>query len=124
MSVLVLGSLSQTIKACLVSFMVTMREVKASHAKTSVDEFFQLLHFPAGRTERAHNLGLTLGGIRLGHDGVQGDVSTAKGRTRLTDICLTERHGEGIGSSKGKTKMRNEKKDSTRRKENDRKEER
>ena len=51
----VLDGLTKTIQASLVSFMVTMRKVETSHAKTGVDEFLQLRDFPTGLLEKEGN---------------------------------------------------------------------
>ena len=47
MPILVLGSLSQAIKTCLVSLMITMTEVETSNIHTSLNQLFQLFYFPA-----------------------------------------------------------------------------
>ena len=59
-SVLVLGSLPQTIKTCLVSLMVTVTEVETSNIHTGLDQLLQLRHFPACRSECANDLGTTI----------------------------------------------------------------
>jgi len=58
MPVLVLGSLSQAIKTCLVSLVITMTEVETSNIHTSLNQLFQLFYFPACWSKSANNFGL------------------------------------------------------------------
>ena len=86
MSVLVLGSLPQTIKACLVSFMVTVTEVETSNIHTSLDQLFQLGNFPASGSESTDDFGLTAGNISGRLDTVKSDVRSTQFGSR--GACL------------------------------------
>jgi hypothetical protein len=61
--------------------MITVRKVESGSVKTSVDQFLQLLDFPAGRSKGAKDLGGTLFGVRLVEDHGNIDVSTGKIRS-------------------------------------------
>ena len=89
----VLDGLTKTIQAGLVSFMVTMRKVETSNAKSSIDELLQLSDFPTGGAEGTHNLGLTLGRVGLAQNRVQGNVGSTKFGSRRSNVGLAKRHG-------------------------------
>jgi hypothetical protein len=56
---------AETIEACLVSFMVTMREIEPRNGQSCINELFELFHLPASGSERAHNFGAAVGLIRF-----------------------------------------------------------
>ena len=61
--------------------MVAMGKVEAGDRQASLNQFFQLRHFPTGRTQGTDNFGFACGGIRLGQDLIQGNIATPQFRT-------------------------------------------
>ena len=89
MLVLVLGGRLESIQARLVSLMVAMRKVESRHGQSRVNQLFQLRNGPAGRAERANDLGL--GRIRIdAQDAGQGNVGAAEFRARHAGSSLTQ----------------------------------
>ena len=78
MNALVAGGLAKTVKAGLVSLVISVGEVEASDGHAGIDELFQGGDIPAGRTESADNLGMAVLDLGGGRDGVEGDVATTK----------------------------------------------
>jgi hypothetical protein len=79
----VLHGFTKTVKAGLVSLVISMGEVESSHVHASVDQGFQSGNIPAGRTKSAENLGGALGRVALVEDHVEANVSSAKFRTHF-----------------------------------------
>jgi hypothetical protein len=81
MLVLVRGSSAKTVKAGLVSFVISMREIETCDAQTSVDEVLEHWNIPASRSKGADDLGSTGGRVsRLGNC-LQRYVGSAKFRS-------------------------------------------
>ena len=83
---------AQPIETSLVSFVIAVGKVEARDAETRVNEFFQLVDGPTGGAQRADNLGLARGHVRLAQDGFQRNVASTEFRSQLTHVGLTERH--------------------------------
>ena len=75
------------------TLVISVGEVEADDAESGVDQLLELVDLPASRSKRADDLCLTLGGVRLGQDAVQGDVSSAEFGSGLSDVGIAERHG-------------------------------
>ena len=78
MSILVLGSLSNTIQARLMSFVVTMTEIKPSNVHTSIDQLLEGGNVPTGRAHGADDLGFTGGYIGGFCDTLESNVGAAE----------------------------------------------
>ena len=78
MLLLVGGSFTQTIKAGLVSFMVTMTKVESCNRQTLVDQVLKGWNIPTGRSQGTNNLRLTVRRIGLSQDRFKGDVGSTK----------------------------------------------
>jgi hypothetical protein len=101
MLVLVRGSSAKTVKARLVSFVISVREIETSDAQARVDEGLEHGDIPASRSKGADDLGSTGGGVsRLG-DGLQRNVGPAKFRSVSSrhfyfGMLRIKKEGEGL----------------------------
>jgi hypothetical protein len=78
MGILVLGRLSHTVQASLVSLMIAMRKVKPRYVHTGINQFFESGNIPASGSHGTDNLGFTGGYIRSFFDTLEGDVGAAE----------------------------------------------
>lgn len=78
MSILILGSLPNSIQACLMPLMITMTKVKPGHIHTSINQLLEGRNIPAGRAHGTDNFGFTGGDIGCFFDTLEGDVGAAE----------------------------------------------
>jgi hypothetical protein len=72
------SSLTQAVEACLVAFVISVGKVESGNTHTLIDQFLQRWDIPTGRTQSTDNFGLTVAGIRLGHDLFQCDIGSSE----------------------------------------------
>ncbi len=71
-------SLTQAVEAFLIAFVSPVGIVESCNTETLIDQFLQNGDIATGRTKNTDNFGLTMGGIRLGHDLFQGNIGSTK----------------------------------------------
>ena len=81
----ILARLAEAVKACLVSLVVSVGKVKTRDIQSGIDQSLKRWDVPACRPECSKDLGGAVGGIALVEDHVEGDVSSAKFRSRSHD---------------------------------------
>jgi hypothetical protein len=97
MSILILGRLPNTVKACLVTLMIAMAEVEPSNIHSSIDELLDGGNVPTGWTHGADDFRLALADITGSLDTSKGDIRSAELRTG--GCCLRLHVGELLGGS-------------------------
>jgi hypothetical protein len=59
--ILVCSSLSETIKTCLMSTVISVGKVETSNTHSALDELLKLVYLPTSRSKSTYNLGMTIG---------------------------------------------------------------
>jgi hypothetical protein len=78
----VLAGLTESVKAGLVSLMVSVRKVESGDIQTGIDQSFKGRDVPTCWTQGSKDFGGSVGDVALVEDHVEVNISSAKSRTR------------------------------------------